>query len=602
MDGGKQAGGAQAADGEAPLMLHRDDALLALQARGRASVWGKVAGEAAQVPEIALPDWLRTALASERFRLQPWLVATAIFLAWIIPGVVGRDLWKPDEGYTFGLVWHILQTGDWVVPTLVDEPFMEKPPIFYLVAALTARLASPVLPLYDGARLASLVFMAITCLFVALASRVLFAARPSWLAPLLLIGSAGLLIHAHQLITDVALLAGFAIAIHGLACLSANARTAGMWLGLGVGVAFLAKGLLIPGVVGITCLLLPVLYPRWRTRPVAYAFAVALLVALPWLIAWPLAVYVRSPSLFSDWLWVNNFGRFFGFAHLAPPAMPGDYLSVLPWFTFPLLVPAVWGLVSRGRGAWSDPAVQITTTLLAVLLGVLGLASNARELYALPVLLPLALLAADGLDRVPQSLERAFFAGSAVMFTLVGSAIWLCGMALNFGMPTSLAHAFRQIQPEFIPHPAPGIFLAACAYSFAWIAVLLKYRRDYYRTALVWTAGIAISWGLMCILMLDWFDIGMSYRAVSGRILQALPAQHGCIASRGLGESQRGVFDSIGLRTRRTEVDAASGCDLLLVQGFFGQDPSPGVGWSAIWDGARPGDRKEHFWLYRRSS
>jgi hypothetical protein len=240
--------------------------------------------------------------------------------------------------------------------------------------------------------------------------------------------------------------------------------------------------------------------------------------------------------------------------------------------------------------------------LLAVLLGVLGLASNARELYALPVLLPLALLAADGLDRVPQSLERAFFAGSAVMFTLVGSAIWLCGMALNFGMPTSLAHAFRQIQPEFIPHPAPGIFLAACAYSFAWIAVLLKYRRDYYRTALVWTAGIAISWGLMCILMLDWFDIGMSYRAVSGRILQALPAQHGCIASRGLGESQRGVFDSIGLRTRRTEVDAASGCDLLLVQGFFGQDPSPGVGWSAIWDGARPGDRKEHFWLYRRSS
>ena len=602
MDGGKQAGGVQVADGEAPSMLRAGATLLDHEARASASAWRKVAGEAVQLPDIALPDWLRTALAPEPVRLQPWLIFTAIFLVWIIPGVVGRDLWKPDEGYTFGLVWHILQTGDWVIPTLVDEPFMEKPPIFYLAAALTAKLASPLLPLYEGARLASLVFMAFTWWFVALASRVLFAARPSWLAPLLLIGSAGLLIHAHQLVTDLALLAGFAIAIYGLACLSANALRAGVWLGIGVGVAFLAKGLLIPGIVGVTCLLLPVLYPRWRDRQVAYAFAVAFIVALPWLIAWPLAVYIRSPALFGDWFWVNNFGRFFGFAHLAPPAMPGDYFAILPWFTFPLLLPAVWGLVSRGRAGLSDPAVQITTTLLAVLLSVLGLAANARELYALPILIPLALLAADGLDRVPRSLERAFFAGSAVLFTLVAAAIWICWAALNFGMPASLAQSFQQIQPEFVSHPGPGIFLAGCAYSIAWIAVLLKFHRDHYRTALVWSAGIAISWGLMCILMLDWFDTGMSYRALSGRILQALPAQHGCIASRGLGESQRGVFDSVGLRTRRTEIDAASGCDLLLEQGFTSQESSPGAGWSRIWDGARPGDKKEHFWLYRRSS
>ena len=53
-------------------------------------------------------------------------------------GLLGRDPWKPDEAYSFGLVYHILQSGDWVIPTLAQEPFMEKPPLFYLTAALFA--------------------------------------------------------------------------------------------------------------------------------------------------------------------------------------------------------------------------------------------------------------------------------------------------------------------------------------------------------------------------------------------------------------------------------------------------------------------------------
>ena len=57
---------------------------------------------------------------------------------YLLAGVVGHDPWKQDEAYTFGMVLHILQTGDWVVPTLGGEPFMEKPPLFYILAALSA--------------------------------------------------------------------------------------------------------------------------------------------------------------------------------------------------------------------------------------------------------------------------------------------------------------------------------------------------------------------------------------------------------------------------------------------------------------------------------
>jgi 4-amino-4-deoxy-L-arabinose transferase-like glycosyltransferase len=52
----------------------------------------------------------------------------ALFLllvaVWLLPGLIGRDPWKADEAYTYGLVLHIIETGDHVVPTLAGEPFL----------------------------------------------------------------------------------------------------------------------------------------------------------------------------------------------------------------------------------------------------------------------------------------------------------------------------------------------------------------------------------------------------------------------------------------------------------------------------------------------
>ena len=54
----------------------------------------------------------------------PWVIALAA--AWILPGLLGHDPWKPDEGYTFGLVYSLLNGGDWIVPMLAGEAFMES--------------------------------------------------------------------------------------------------------------------------------------------------------------------------------------------------------------------------------------------------------------------------------------------------------------------------------------------------------------------------------------------------------------------------------------------------------------------------------------------
>ena len=59
-------------------------------------------------------------------------------IAYVVPGLVGHDPWKPNEAYSFGIIYHIWGSGDWVVPILAGEPFMEKPPLFYISAACVA--------------------------------------------------------------------------------------------------------------------------------------------------------------------------------------------------------------------------------------------------------------------------------------------------------------------------------------------------------------------------------------------------------------------------------------------------------------------------------
>src|SRR6185295_15588803 len=130
------------------------------------------------------------------------LLVSLICAAWIVPGLVGHDPWKPDEAYSFGLVLSYFEGRDWVVPILAQEPFLEKPPIYYLTAALTANAFHAVLPLHDAARLASGLYMALSLLFVGLTGRELFGKNTGWVATLLLVGSVGLVLPGHQLLTD----------------------------------------------------------------------------------------------------------------------------------------------------------------------------------------------------------------------------------------------------------------------------------------------------------------------------------------------------------------------------------------------------------------
>ncbi|PWT71803.1 MAG: hypothetical protein C5B46_07695 [Proteobacteria bacterium] len=534
--------------------------------------------------------------------LHPIAFTCLLFIVWMLPGLVGRDPWKPDEAYSFGLVYHVVRSGDWVIPTLAGEPFMEKPPLFYLTAALLAKGFGWLLPLHDAARLASALYCALAFLFLALTTKELYGGERAWIGPLALMGCVGLVDRAHYLITDVSLLTGFVVALYGFALALRRPRWGGFWLGVGTGVGFMSKGLLAPGVLGLTAIALPLVSPQWRTRRYAATLVVAAVSLVPWLTIWPVAVYLRSPGLFYEWFWVNNFGRFLGLNNLGPKARPAYYLGILPWFAWPIWPIAFWALWERRREIREQAGLHLPLVAFVIGLLVLSASRDARELYALPLLPSLALLTVPGLASLRRDAANALWWFSLMVFcffTLVG---WFYWIALDMSFPARLHAHLSRLRPAYVPGWLLVKFLLGVAFTAAWIWLIPRLPRNTDRPILAWTGSIALLWGIGAVFFIPWIDSANSYRSMMLSIQDAAPPKYHCMSSLNLGEPQRAMLEYFaGIVTyRQNEPARKRDCDLLLIQGWRDAIRIPDDSWRLVWEGARPGDDKELYRLYQK--
>ena len=533
--------------------------------------------------------------------LRPLLILI-LCLAWLLPGLIGHDPWKPDEAYTFGVVYEILQGGSWIVPQIAGEAFVDKPPLFHLTAAFSAMFFSPFLPLHDGARLAAGLWISLTLLFTALAARELHGPRHGLMSALLLLGCLGLVVRSHQLITDVAALAGFAMAYYGAALALRKSGPGGFWIGTACGIVFMTQGIPEAAMVAAIALLLPLAGKHWRTPRYAAALIVAAVAALPWLVFWPALFYQRDPALFEAWLNAENLARFFGARN--PAAGLAYYLRILPWYAFPVWPLALWALWrARRQQVLSAPPVVLSALGLGVTLLMLGFASESRELYALPMLLPLTLMAVPGVDPLRRGAANGWYWFSMMAFTFFILIGWFYWGALELGVPAKLHGHLHTIRPGYDFGFRWLPFVLGLAYSAGWFVLLARLKRGPERPLIVWVGGLAAVWALMATLFIGWVDTQKSYRSMITDMNRAMPAQYGCMASRDVGEAQRAMLHYFaGIRTLRVETrPKAFACDLLLVLGRPLDEQIMTADWKKIWEGHRPGDRDERFRLYQRS-
>ena len=532
------------------------------------------------------------------FKLPPtgWTL-TGLLAFYVLAGLFGHDPWKTED------VIHIAVARDFLDPqhglglSLAGRPFF-APPLFYWSAALTGKLFGGFLPLHDALRLASGLWTALTLAALYYAGRALYGQESAAATPILLAGSFGLIVRAHEAQPMLILLAAIGIALTA-ACL--HARKPGQATsGFAVALVLAALGAGLAGFFTVLpLLLLPLLV--WRgSLPAIWPAFKGLLIALAVLAALDGVLNALAP----DWLagWLAHEWLLFS----TPPHYFSDLVELLdiqPWFAWPLLPLAAWSLWLRRRQLdRADTTLPLIAWLLLFL--VVPLTLSAKETTAILLLPPLALIATPGALALRRGAANAFDWFSGMAFSVFALLLWLGWSAMVLGWPERLARRVTVLEPgftgrfEFLP------FALALTVTLWWLWTLFCLPRSPYRCLTRWTAGLATAWLLTVSLWLPWIDYGKSYRTLAASLAAQIKDPDTCIAEVNLGDAQRASFAYFErLRFAPLPADGQTSCRWLLVQGTSRSELNPpGKGWQRVWEGNRPGDRRERFRLYRRET
>jgi len=401
-------------------------------------------------------------------------------------GIGGHSLWSPDEPTGAAIGRAMLESGDFVVPRLNGEPFLEKPPLYWWVQVQGFRWLGFS---NAAARLPSALFSALTLLVAYALGRRLGGPRQGLLAAVVLATTLLFVQNSGRVVVDPALMFFTALAHLGFAMLiaprsAAETRGARLFIAAALSLGFLAKGVVALG-LGAGPPVLFLLAARrgraWRELALLAAASLPLfaLVVAPWV--WALYRFAGWPAV-QEWLINNTVGRTVPhaggvrFGHSQPW---GYYLGVAP----AVLLPWILALPAMLRaGVWRPGGADSETRrllLATVGLGILMLSAAAtkRELYLLP-LLPawsacvawwLAGIGEGGAGRSwdRQTLRTLLGFAAGLSFLLGAIALWIEWAPR---LPDSLALARASLSGERVER----FGLAALIAGVALLALLVR--------------------------------------------------------------------------------------------------------------------------------
>lgn len=513
---------------------------------------------------------------------------------YVLAGLFGRDPWKGEDAIHIGTAWHMLNFSDWLSPDIAGRPFHE-PPLYYWTAALTGKVFGWLLPQHEAMRLASGVWVTLALMGLYYAGRELYGEESAAASPMLLAGCTGLLFHAHDAQPMLIALAAYSGGLGALAALGRKPRLTGIYYGVAVAGCLLGTG------ISPTLPLLAMAPFAWWLSPdrvkALQTLAVGAALAVVLIAPWPLLLLTLEPARFHGWL--NT--------ELAPLKTPfsvfggSRFLAMLPWFAFPVLPLALWSLRLR-RNELSAPAQALPLIFSLLVLLMLAWAFRPREIPSLLLLPSLALLATPAALSLRRGAANAFDWFAMSTFSLFTAVIWLAWSAMVLGWPSKLAERAVILRPGFVGHFDLIALLIGLAATVLWIWLIITAPRSPYRSLTHWTMGFTMLWLLATTLIMPWFDYGKTYRPVAQAIAEALPADHGCLSERGLSDTQLASLAYFtGIEAVGEHSKTGQACRWLLVVGDNRRElAAPDSQWTKVWEGNRPGERKEKFRLFRR--
>lgn len=504
---------------------------------------------------------------------------------YLLTGIVGHDPWKTEDAIHIGIAHAFLQGGDWLFPQIAGEPWPHTPPLYHWVAASLGQLLDGPLEFHDAARLASPLFGLLFLIALAGTAHNLLGDTAGRIAPLLAIGTLGLMIPIHDAQPAIAGIAFAALAWWGGSLILQGKTSGALVLGTGLGLAFLAHGL-VGVLMGIAVLPAPIIRRDWVS--LFLALGLATLIGA----SWPLALASQSPDLWSHW-WHNELAE----ATVAR-SLPGlRHAELIAWATWPVLPLACWGLWIRRR----DFDALILPVLGALISLLWCLSGPVRSLGILVMLIPLTLLASAGADRLRRGAASAFGWFGLTTFSFAACLIWLGASAQALDWPPRIARNFEKLAPGHEVHYSLPVLAFAIAVTLVWL-LAWRLARTPWRSSLQWAWGATLFWVLIASLWISWIDHAKSYRSTALSLQAALPADAGCIERAGLGPAQRASLDYFAAIRTTSAARGSDGNRCRLRLTVADTDHATPAGWTEVWRGGRPSDRKERWYLERRDA
>lgn len=532
------------------------------------------------------------ARVGERAKTHLLIVLCAI---WLLFGLIGHSPWKPFESQSISVIQSILEGGSWLTPMAVSHSHLENPPLYYLVAAAFSSALTPILSVHDAARLSSGVWMLITLLMIGMTGRELWDKGIGRQTTFVFIGCLGLIISAHTLMPAVSALAGLTTAFYALGLCKRRPYRASVLLGLGLAVSFLSTGLLPALMIVSTCAVLPMLFTQWRTRHFLTVSMIAFLVASPFLLIWPILSWLYAPELFAGW-WFNSIDTFNQSLHLY-------FLRTLLWYAWPALPLALWGLWRFREQLLHRPRFQLMIVFFAVVLLLIGFAGERKEVFALPLLIPLTAMAGGSIETLKRGAAGALNWFGLILFGLLSGLTWLGWTAMMTGSPAKIKErlvylsGITQLRFDLVA------FVLASAVTLIWLFAIFRSQHSNRSSATNWAIGMTCIWTLLMTLWLPMIESARGYQSVFSDLKQSLPSDFACVNSIHLGEPQQDLLHYFaGIKTHRLEAEQQLNCDLYLIQDNRGRDKvMPGEDWQLVWQGQRISERRESFRLYQHT-